>query len=139
MECIIRPLAFRNLTAVAALVFGLAACSTDSPTAPGSQSVAATSVSAKTTSSDIAIAAGNSIASDIQNLTANELAAVSPGLVAITARLNDQAGGTTGSSNPPSSGGTLRIPWAPPNHGLNASDRNRIREISPNPSHTIAR
>jgi len=106
MECIIRPLSFGNLTAVAALALGLAACSSDSPTAPGSQALAATSVSAKTTSSDIAIAAGNSIASDIQDLTANEIAAVNPGLVAITARFNDQAGGTTGSSNPPSSGGT---------------------------------
>jgi hypothetical protein len=106
MKCNIRPLSFRNLTAVSGLILGLAACSSDSPTAPGSQSATATSVSAKTTSSDIAIAAGNSIASDIQNLTANELAAVSSGLAAITTRSNDQAGSTTGSTTPPSSGAT---------------------------------
>jgi hypothetical protein len=106
MECIIRPLSFRNLTAVAGLILGLAACSSDSPTAPGSQSATATSVSLKTTSSDIAIAAGNSIASDIQNLTANELAAVGSGIVAVTAPLsNDQAGTPTGST-PPAGGGT---------------------------------
>jgi hypothetical protein len=106
MECIIRPLSFRNLTAVAALVMGLAACSSDSPTAPGSQSATPPSVSLKTTSSDIAIASGNSIASDIQNLTANEIAAISPGIVAVTSRSNDQAGGSTGSTTPPSTGGT---------------------------------
>jgi hypothetical protein len=103
MERIIRPLSFRNLTAAAALVLGLAACSSDSPTAPGSQSATATSVGLKTTSSDIAVAAGNSIASDIQNLTANELAAVGSGVVAVTALSNDQAGSPT---TPPSSGGT---------------------------------
>ena len=101
MECIIRPLSFRSLTVVAALVLGVAACSSDSPTAPGSQT--ATSVSLKTTSSDIATAAGNSIASDIQNLTANELAAVSSGVIAVTASANDQAGSPT---TPPSTGGT---------------------------------
>jgi hypothetical protein len=107
MECItIRPLSFRNLTAVAALVLGVAACSSDSPTAPGSQAATATSVSAKTASSDIAVAAGNSIASDIQNLTANELAAVSSGIVAVTASSNESAPGTTGSTTPPSTGGT---------------------------------
>ena len=101
MECVIRPLSFRSLTAVASLVLGLAACSSDSPTAPGSQSATTTSVSAKTTSSDIAVAAGNSIASDIQNLTANEIAAVSSGIIAVTTSANDQAGTT-----PPSTGGT---------------------------------
>ena len=105
MECIIRPLSFRNLTAVAGLILGLAACSSDSPTAPGSQSATATSVSLKTTSSDIAVAAGNSIASDIQNLTANELAAVNSGVVAVTGLSNDQAG-TPAGSTPPASGGT---------------------------------
>jgi hypothetical protein len=107
MECItIRPLSFRNLTVVAALVLGVAACSSDSPTAPGSQAATATSVSAKTTSSDIAVAAGNSIASDIQNLTANEFAAVSSGIVAISASSNESAPATTGSTTPPASGGT---------------------------------
>lgn len=104
MKCITRPLPFRQLAAVAALAIGAAACSTDSPTSVRSQAGGPSSITAATTSSDIATSAGNSIAGDIQNLTANEVAAINPSLAINTARFDDKVGGTAGSSTPPVSG-----------------------------------
>lgn len=105
MKCFTRPLPFRQLAAVAALAVGAAACSTDSPTSPSVQSPSgSSSITAKTTSSDIATSAGNSIASDIQNLTANEVAALNPSLAINTARFDGQTGTTAGSSTPATPG-----------------------------------
>jgi hypothetical protein len=103
MTCFTRPLPFRQLAAVAALGIGAAACSTDSPTSPSVRS-GPSSISAATTSSDIATSAGNSIAGDIQNLTANEVAALNPSLAINTARFDDKTGSTAGSSTPATTG-----------------------------------
>jgi len=106
MKCITPPLPFRQLAAVAALTIGAAACSTDSPTSPSvrSQGGSSSSITTATISSDIATSAGNSIASDIQNLTANEVAAINPSMAVITARFDDKVGGTAGSSTPSANG-----------------------------------
>ncbi len=101
------PLSFRFLAAVVVLGLGTAACSSDSPTGPGAQSLAPLSgpvgsATSAAISSDIAKAAGSAVASDIQNLSANESAAVGLGFNLNAPRFDGRTGGdsTTGSSTP---------------------------------------
>lgn len=96
----------RVLAAVLALGLGAVACSSDSPTAPGAAAVTplAGPISPATSaaiSSDIARSAGNAVASDIQNLSANESAAADLGFSLSAPRFDDRSGGgASGSSTP---------------------------------------